>query len=99
LRFTHLVEGAEENKLRNYGDTIIFLESEGFIRYESRALNETFNGVALTSKGLTILNAVPDTLQEKTPLGTKLISVVREGSKEVIRMVVEQVIKSAIGSP
>ncbi len=82
FKIADLGEGADENKLRNYGDTIIFLESEGFIRYESRALNETFNGVALTSKGLTILNAVPDTLQEKTPLGKKLISVVREAQRK-----------------
>jgi hypothetical protein len=53
----------------------------------------------LTSKGLTVLNYVPDVLKEKTPLGTKLLSVVQEDSKEGIRTVVEQVIKSAIGFP
>jgi hypothetical protein len=100
FKVADLVEAAaDDNKLRNYGDTILFLESERFIRYESHKLNEVFDGVTLTSKGLTVLNYVPDVLKEKTPLGTKLLSVVQEGSKEGIRTVVEQVIKSAIGFP
>ena len=100
FKVVDLVEAAaDDNKLRNYGDTILFLESEGFIRYESHKLNEVFDGVTLTSKGLTVLNYVPDVLKEKTPLGAKLLSVVQEGSKEGIRTVVEQVIKSAMSFP
>ena len=100
FKVADLVEvAADDNKLRNYGDTILFLESEGFILYEYNKLNEVFDGVTLTSKGLTVLNYVPDVLKEKTPLGAKLLSVVQEGSKEGIRTVVEQVIKSAIGFP
>jgi hypothetical protein len=60
FKVTSLVEGADENKLRNYGDTILFLEREGFIRYESRVTNESFKGVSLTSKGLTVLNSTLD---------------------------------------
>lgn len=97
FKVASLAEGADENKLRNYGDTILFLEREGFIRYESRVTNENFNGVSLTSKGLADLNSTPDALREKMPLGRKLITVVREGSPEVIKIVVEQLIKGAIG--
>jgi hypothetical protein len=76
----------------------LFLEREGFIRYEGRVSNDSFNNVTLTSKGLAVLNETPDALKEKTPLGAKLMSVVREGSREVIRTVVQQIIKGAIGS-
>jgi hypothetical protein len=92
----HLVEGADDNKRLNYCDTILFLEREGFIRYEGRVSNDSFHNVTLTIKGLVLLNAVPDALQENTPLGTRLMSVVRAGSKEVIKTVVQQVITRAI---
>jgi hypothetical protein len=97
FKVTDLIEGADANKLRNYGDTILFLTNEGFIRWDTRSSNESFNHVTLTSKGLTVLNIEPNALQEKISLGTKLMSVVREGSKEVMRTVVQQVIKGAIG--
>jgi hypothetical protein len=98
FKVANLVEGADDNKQRNYGDTILFLEREGFIRYEARVTNEYFEAVSLTSKGLAILNSTPDVLKEKTPLGNRLGSVVREGSKELIKAVVEQVIKGTFGT-
>ena len=36
FEIARLVESADENKRLNYCDTILFLEREGFIRYETR---------------------------------------------------------------
>jgi hypothetical protein len=93
-----LVEGTDDNKRLNYFDTFLFLEREGFIRFEGSVATDSFINVTLTNKGLAVLNETPDVLKEKTSLGTKLINVARDGSKEVIRAVVEQIIKGAIGS-
>jgi hypothetical protein len=92
-----LIENADENKRRNYFDTIVFLEHEGFIRYEGTVATDSFHNVSLTIKGLAILNSIPETLQEKIPLGRKLINAVKEGSQELIKIVVEQLIKGALG--
>jgi hypothetical protein len=97
FKVADLVESTDENKIRTYSDTIIFLEREGFIRYESYVTNDHFNNVSLTSKGLAILNSTPDALQERVPLGTKLINAARDGSQAVIKMVVEQLINNALG--
>jgi hypothetical protein len=97
FKVASLVEGIDENKLHNYSDTIMFLEREGFIRYESYITNDLFIYVSLTSKGLAILNSIPDALQEKGPLGRKLINSVKDGSQELIKIGVEQLIKGALG--
>jgi hypothetical protein len=98
FEIARIVEGADDNKRINYYDTILFLEREGFIRYEGKVATDSFSNVTLTSKGLAVLNETPDALKEKIPLGTKLMGVVREGSKEIMRTVVQQIIKGAIGS-
>ena len=98
FEMANLVKGVDDNKRLNYFDTFLFLEREGFIRYEGRIATDKFTNVTLTSKGLAVLNETPDALKEKIPLGTRLMSVARDGSKEVIRAVVEQIIKGAIGS-
>lgn len=97
LKVGDLVGSPDQNKEQTYGDTIIFLEREGFLRYETRVGNEHYNDVSLTAKGLAILNSVPASLQEKEPLGCRLTSVLKDGSKELIRTIVEQIIKGAMG--
>jgi hypothetical protein len=87
---------AEDNTLRNFGDTIIFLAKEGFIRYESSVLSESFDGVALSSKGLSILNSMPDVLNDKQSLGQKLGGALKSGSKDVLKSLVNQIISAAV---
>jgi hypothetical protein len=86
----------DKNTLRSFADTLLFLEREGFIRFDSRITNEVFQGATLTSKGLAILNSVPEVLNEKTPLGQKLSGALKGGSKEVIKTVVNQIISAAV---
>lgn len=69
LHVEELDEGADEHLLGVYGATIKFLLAEGFIRGGTsiRDYRSTPN-VVLTAKGLAILNAVPDSIQEKAPI-------------------------------
>jgi hypothetical protein len=96
FEIARLVEGADDNKRLNYLDTILFLAREGFIRYEGIIATDSVKNVTLTLKGLAVLNETPDVLKEKTPLGTKLMGVVGEGSREVVRAVVQEVLKIGI---
>jgi len=47
-------------------------------------------------KGLAILDSVPASVQETTPLGRKITDALKSGSKEAIRTVVNQVISAAV---
>lgn len=91
-----LAKDASDDRLGNFGGTISFLQKEGFISYESRLRDEQFNGVVLTSKGLAILNSTPESLKESKSLGSKLVAVLKEGSKEAIKALVQQVIRGAL---
>lgn len=64
-------------------DTFKFLSSENYIKFQ-RQVYGGFTGVTLTSKGLSILNAVPDSLKEKEALSQSLKNALKNGSEEVI---------------
>lgn len=84
-----------------YADTIDFLAREGFIvhghavrhAHRDRIVAEHFLDVVLTSKGLTILNAVPKALTiqgeseaedaAKKPIGKRLVDAIRKGAPNV----------------
>ena len=88
---------AEPAQLQNYASTPEFLAAEGFIRTGST----TFDGLrileaGLTMKGSAILDSVPASVQETTPLGRKITDALKSGSKEAIRTVVNQVISAAV---
>ena len=85
-------------------ETVIWLEKEGFVRFDRRfcpesAPNHTvFFGLVLTAKGLAILNSVPEVLQEKdkSTIHQKLSKGLKSGSKEAIKIVVNQIISTAV---
>jgi len=92
-----LFQTEDEDLLRTYGDTIQFLDKEGFISYEAKVVNEAFYGVTLSSKGLALLNSVPQSLHAKEILACKLKQAVGEGSRELVRAAVEGVLRQALG--
>ncbi len=74
---------ADAHMLQIYGETLIFLAREGFIRHEGWSTSEPifFEAVSLTGKGRAILNSTPDALKETVTLGQKLgnVSPIRVG--------------------
>src|SRR3990172_684900 len=76
---------AGDETVKNFSATIEFLAAEGFIRCGSSAGGgKAFANVVLTTKGLSILNSVPDSIKEKISLGNKIIDALKSGSKEAL---------------
>jgi hypothetical protein len=90
--------GEDKNKFRNFRSTLVFLQKEGFIRYGKEAGRETgmFPKVELTLKGLEVLNSVPAVLKEKKPLGEHIGKALKEGSTELIKSLIQQVIHKGV---
>lgn len=64
-------------------DTFKFLSNENYINFQHQVYGG-FIGVTLTSKGLCVLNAVPDSLKEKKSFSLSLKNALKNGSEEVL---------------
>lgn len=74
--------------------TVKFLEQEGFLRYKQEAGGALFTFCILSIKGLSILNAVPDALEDKKKtLGEKIGDAVKFGSGETVKSLIASVIE------
>jgi hypothetical protein len=95
--YTNQLEaGASDETMKNYSGTIEFLTREGFISCGSMAgSGRAYANVVLTTKGLQILNAVPDAIKDKMPIGEKIIDTLKSGGKETLKNIVNQIITLA----
>ncbi|WP_350431075.1 hypothetical protein ABIS04_10890 [Shewanella sp. H8] len=59
-----------------------WLMDEGYIKGVFQSYSPTGTSVTLTSKGLAVMNSVPDSISESSTLGQELSSLVKEKSKE-----------------
>jgi len=64
-------------------DTFKFLSNENYIKFQHQVCGG-FLDVTLTSKGLSVLNAIPDSLKEKEALWQSLKKALKNGSEEVL---------------
>jgi hypothetical protein len=98
FRVNELDQDADDDALKTYADTILFLAHEGFIRYDSWSPVDppVFQGVSLTMKGLAVLNSIPDALAEKETLGQRLRRAISDGSGETTKAVVHEIISVAV---
>jgi hypothetical protein len=101
LRNTTLDPTADEQTQLLYRDTLLFLEREGIIRFGSYSTGQPvfFEQVALTTKGLGILNAMPESLtnpKERKPLGQLLGSALKSGSNEAWKTVISELVKAGL---
>jgi hypothetical protein len=62
-------------------NTFKFLSNENYIKFQHQVYGG-FIGVTLTSKGLSVLNAIPVSLKE--PLSQSLKNALKKGSEEVL---------------
>jgi len=82
------------NDSKIFHSTIKFLNEEKFIRYE-KAVYGGYIGVVLTSKGLAALRLpMPDILDDKETIGSKIKSILNEGSKEGIKTLIRVLISN-----
>jgi len=75
--------------------TFRFLEKEGYIEY-SRLHNDTgiFSQLILTSKGLAVLNSVPDSLASKEAIIDRIKSTLEKGALEGAQDSIKELAKS-----
>lgn len=65
------------------GEAIQFLAAEGFLTYKGNLLDGTeYHQVRLTMKGLAILGSVPNSLEKKETLVSKILAVAGKGLKD-----------------
>lgn len=91
----------EINKFPEYAEnseiffsTIDFLYSEGFIKCKEKYYGGAYHGVVLTSKGFTVLNLIPEAINNsKETLGDKVKSVLKTGKDEGIKAVIREIIR------
>jgi len=92
-----LNEAANRATLEIYPATLTFLADEGFIRIRQQSGADLFQGVVLTAKGLTTLNAVPSAIGGQMPLAVRIKATLAEGSREALRGVIGEIMKIALG--
>lgn len=71
--------------------TVAWLEQAGFIWVEGRDLND-FYRVTLSSKGLELLNLVPDSITNKESIGTSFINGAKSVGKDAVLSAIKLVL-------
>ncbi|WP_409306141.1 hypothetical protein [Pectobacterium sp. B1J-3] len=72
-----------------------WLVGAGYITGKTKPANfQTIPDCVLTAKGLEVLKAIPDALQE--PLGDRLLDATKSGGKEMAKTVVNQILSTGV---
>ena len=88
---------ADSNKMEVAFFTVDWLVENGYVRARDGAILR-FNGCVLSEKGLELLNATPDSLQQPTEtLGESLVRLLKEGSMDAAKSVVTQQLIQGLG--
>lgn len=74
-----------------------WLYTTGYFTGNERLHCVQIDSAVLTPKGFEALNAIPDALQAKGPLGDRLSALAAEGSKEATSAVLSEVVGQVIG--
>jgi len=98
LRMDDLDEAADRVSRLAYAATIRFLRDERVIRIQAETLDDRFVGVVLSAKGLALLQAVPEALQEKKPWADWLRDTLRDGSRGGLKTLIEILLRQVGGA-
>ncbi len=97
LEVAELDPDADRETIITYGHGIEWLIAEGFMKGESVWQEPTtFIEAILTSKGFAVLNSIPDALREKQPLGKRITTALKSGSKETTRELIRVILKEFV---
>jgi hypothetical protein len=92
-----LQEATTDPEIRFCCDALKWLRTTGYFTGDERLHSVQVARAVLTPKGFEALNAVPDALQGKAPLGEQLASLAAEGSKEATKAAISEVVGQVIG--
>jgi hypothetical protein len=76
--------------------SVKFLKKEEFLNY-NEAVYGAYTQVVLTTKSLSLLNAIPASIEAKQTVGKELEVAVKEGKSELIKKITGEILKTAIG--
>jgi len=97
LEVAELDPEADKETLITYGHGIEWLIEEGFMKGECVYQEPTtFIEAILTSKGFAALNAVPDAIREKQPLGRRIAAALKNGSKDTVRELIHLAVREFV---
>lgn len=89
---------ADADTIQLYASTIEFLAREGFITARRVSSNAPLYGnMGLTLRGLTVLNAVPESVTDKETWGDKVKAAAKFGGKETVSAVIPQLLSRRTG--
>lgn len=98
LKIDSLDKNVTKDERTIYGEAAVFLREEGFIRcgntIESSDHPEVIalTNAQLTSKGLSVLKAIPESLEKHSTLMEEASEALQQGSKELLSKFVSEVI-------
>jgi hypothetical protein len=97
LDATGIIDESDEEAVKVFYYTVLFLEKEGLLTYEDASdIGTRFVEVMLTGKGLAVLNAVPDVIKEKTTFRQKIKTGLKSGSKEILKTAMNQLVQAVV---
>ncbi|HBP5712257.1 TPA: hypothetical protein L6B33_24230 [Pseudomonas aeruginosa] len=70
--------------------TVHWLAEAGYLSYQNHFYNYQFYRARLTSKGLEVLKAIPESLKDGESFGESLLTATKDGSKEVLKGMVSE---------
>jgi hypothetical protein len=75
---------------------IDWLADAGYLRYAAKYTSEGFAGCVLTTKGLEVLKAVPDSIKAGESLGDQLVEASKSGAKSALGDIAGQAISAGV---
>ena len=101
LQYGDNSEFAEGPTREVYEGTVEWLEAEGYIRIQKtlKALghqSSIYHNAILTTRGLEVLRAVPESVKEKTPLGERISKALKDGGKDLIAGLIKEALSAAV---
>lgn len=92
LQMDDLDDTADRETRRAYAATVRFLRDEGLIRVQSETIGDGFIDVTLTAKGLRLMRALPEGVQEKAPWYAWIPELLKNGSRAGLSAAIEALI-------
>ena len=95
IEILHAPDGSKLKEAQVAASTIDWLVENGYIRADEQLYPVDYMGCVLTTKGLKLLQAVPDSVQITEPPGGKLVRLIKEGSIDLAKDFVKEILVRA----
>lgn len=92
----HLQMDVQNDEGEFFFACVDWLSDSGYLRFKTRYPNNGFAGCVLTTKGLEVLKAVPDSITTDSSLGDQLVEASKSGAKSVLGNIAGQAISVGV---